>query len=165
MNPYDLIYVFSAGEPFINQEGTQYQVLRDLPFPAPGFAEQLSGMKKSEEKEFKLPFPSDYPRGELAGKEPSFKVRLVEIKQEILPELSDEFAGQIDPEFKTLSSLRERVATNLKLRAEEKARIDFEERVIEAVVDRAQVEFPPVLVEMEIDRLLSEQSSRLQMEG
>jgi len=153
------------GEPFINQEGTQYQVLRDLPFPAPGFAEQLSGMKKSEEKEFKLPFPSDYPRSELAGKEPSFKVRVVEIKQEILPELSDEFAGQVDPEFKTLNLLRERVATNLKLRAEEKARIDFEERVIEAVVDRAQVEFPPVLVEMEIDRLLSEQSSRLQMEG
>ncbi len=153
------------GEPFINQEGTQYQVLHDLPFPAPGFAEQLSGMKKSEEKEFKLQFPSDYSRSELAGKEPFFKVRVVEIKQEILPELSDDFAGQVDPEFKTLSSLRERVATNLKLRAEEKARIDFEERVIEAVVDRAQVEFPPVLVEMEIDRLLSEQSSRLQMEG
>jgi len=153
------------GEPFINQEGVQYQVLRDLPFPAPGFAEQLSGMKKSEEKEFKLQFPSDYPGSELAGKEPSFKVRVVEVKQEILPELSDDFAGQVDPEFKTLSSLRERVATNLKLRTEEKARIDFEERVIEAVADRAQVEFPPVLVEMEIDRLLSEQSSRLQMEG
>ena len=154
-----------GGEPFINQKGAQYQVLHDLPFPAPGFAEQLSGVKKGEEKEFKLQFPSDYPRSELAGKEPSFKVRVVEIKQEILPELSDDFAGQVAPEFKTLSSLRERVATNLKLRAEEKARIDFEERVIEAVVDRAQVEFPPVLVEMEIGRLLSEQSSRLQMEG
>jgi len=59
-------------KPFINQKGAQYQVLRELPLPAPGFAEQLVGMKRDEEKEFKLQFPSDYPRGELAGKEPSF---------------------------------------------------------------------------------------------
>jgi len=153
------------GEPFINQEGTQYQVLGDLPSPAPGFAEQLVGMKRDEEKEFKLQFPSDYPRGELAGKEPSFKVRIVEIKQEILPELNDDFARQVNPDFETLDSLRERVTTNLRLGAEEKARIDFEGRVIEAVVNLAQVEFPPILVEMEIDRLLNEQSRHLSMRG
>jgi len=153
------------GEPFINQEGTQYQVLGGLPSPAPGFAEQLVGMKRDEEKEFKLQFPSDYPRGELAGKEPSFKVRIVEIKQEILPELNDDFARQVNPDFETLDSLRERVTTNLRLGAEEKARIDFEGRVIEAVVNLAQVEFPPILVEMEIDRLLNEQSRHLSMRG
>jgi len=153
------------GEPFINQEGAQYQVLRDLPFPAPGFAKQLSAMKKGEEKEFKLQFPSDYPRGELAGKEPSFKVKVVEIKEEILPELNDEFARQFGPELKTVAAFREEVTNNLKLRADEKARIDFEGRVIEAVVDQAQVEFPPVLVEMEIHRLIDEQSRRFQMQG
>jgi len=153
------------GEPFINQGGAQYQVLRDLPFPAPGFAKQLSAMKKGEEKEFKLQFPSDYLRGELAGKEPSFKVKVVEIKEEILPELNDEFARQFGPELKTVAAFREEVTNNLKLRADEKARIDFEGRVIEAVVDQAQVEFPPVLVEMEIHRLIDEQSRRFQMQG
>jgi len=153
------------GEPFINQEGAQYQVLRDLPFPAPGFAKQLKEMKKGDEKEFRLQFPSDYPRGELAGKEPSFKVRVVEIKEEILPELNNDFARQADSGLETLDSLREKVATNLRLRAEEKVRIDFEERVVDAVVNLAQVEFPPILVEMEIDRLLDEQSRRFQMQG
>jgi trigger factor len=153
------------GEPFINQEGVQYQVFRDSPFPAPGFAKQLPGMKKGEEKEFKLQLPSDYPRGELAGKEPSFKVRVVEIKQEILPELNDEFAKQLGSELDTVAALREEVTNNLKLRAEEKARTDFEEKVIEAVADQAQVEFPPVLVEMEIHRLIDEQSRRFQMQG
>lgn len=153
------------GEPFINQKGAQYQTLRDLSFPAPGFAEQLVGMKKSEEKEFKLQFPSDYPRSELAGKESSFKVSVGEIKQEILPELNDDFARQVSPDFETLDSLREQITTNLKLRAEEKARVNFEERVVEAVVDVTRTEFPPILVEMEIDRLLDEQSRQLQMEG
>ncbi len=152
-------------EPFINQKGVQYQVLHDLPFPAPGFAEQLLEMRQGEDKEFKLQFPSDYPTGELAGKEPFFKVRINEIKQEKLPELDDELARGINPDFKTLDSLRERVSANLRLKAEEKARADFEERLVQAVVDITELEFPPVLVEMEIDRLIDRQLQRWQMSG
>jgi len=153
------------GKPYIDQKGIQYRVVRNYPFPAPGFAEQLSGMRRDEEKEFKLQFPLDFPRGELAGKEAWFKVRVAEIKQERLPELNDEFAREINPDFKTLDSLREQVSTSLRLKAEERAKIDFEERVIEAVVDLTKVEFPPILTEMEIDRLVNEQSQRWQMSG
>jgi len=152
-------------EPFINQKGAQYQVLNELSFPAPGFAEQLLGMKRDEEKEFKLQFPLDYPRGELAGKEPSFKVRVIEIKQERLPELNNKFAKGISPDFKSLKSLRKKVSTTLKLRAEEKGRMDFEEKVIEAVVDITELDFPPILIEIEIDHLINQQSRRWQMGG
>jgi len=153
------------GVPFVNQKVTQYQVLRDLTFPAPGFAEQLVGMKKSEEKEFKLPLPSDYPESELAGKEPWFKIKVIEIKQEILPELNDDFAKGINPDFKTLDSLRERVSIDLKHKVEENAKIDFEERVIGELVNLAEIEFPPILTEMEIDWLISQQLKRWQMIG
>lgn len=152
-------------KPFINQEGAQYQVVQNYSFPVPGFAEQLLGMGRDEEKEFQLQFPPDYPKGELAGKEASFKVRVVEIKQEVLPELNDELAKEIDPNFETLDSLREQVLADLKLRADEKARIDFEEQVTEAVVDITQVEFPPILVEMEVDRLLNQRLQRWQTGG
>ncbi len=151
------------GEPFVNQKGVQYQVLRDQPVPAPGFAEQLIGMKRDEDKEFKLQYPSDYSRSELAGKEPSFKVRVIEIKQERLPELNDEFAKEIAPDIETMDSLREQVSTQLRLRAEEKAKTDFEERVIEAVADVSQVEFPPILAEAEIAQFINRQAQSLQM--
>lgn len=151
--------------PFINKKGAQYQVLQDGPAPAPGFAEQLAGMKLDEEKEFRLKLPADYARSELAEKEPAFKVRIIEIKQELLPELNDEFARQVDSEVETLDSLKEKIDTNLKLRAEEGARVDYEERVVTAVADQAQLEFPPVLVEMEISRLFDEQLRRWQMGG
>jgi len=153
------------GTPFINQKGTQYQVIRDAPGPVPGFAEQLVGMKLDGEKEFKLKFPADYARSELAEKEPTFKVKIIEIKQELLPELNDEFARQVDSEVDTLSSLRQKIDASLRLRAEEATRIDYEEKVVGAVTDQAQLEYPPVLVEMEISRLLDEQLRRWQMSG
>ena len=152
-------------KPFIKKLGVQYQVIRDSIAPAPGFAEQLVGMKKEEDKEFKLKFPADYQRAELAGKEASFKVKAAEIKEEKLPELNDGFAKLVSPDFASVDALREKVAANLKLRAEEKARMDFEERVVNAVIDQSQVDFPPVIVEIEINRILNERARQLQMSG
>lgn len=152
-------------KPFINRKGAQYQVLQNYSFPIPGFAEQLLGMGRDEDKEFRLQFPPDYPNDKLVGKEAWFKVRVVEIKQERLPELSDGFAKEVAPDVETLDSLRERIYGNLQVRAGEKTRIDFEERLVEAVADGTQVEFPPILIEMEIDRLISQRLQRWQAAG
>ena len=151
-------------KPFINQKGSQYQVRRDSSAPAPGFAEQLLGMKRGEAKEFNLEYPSDYPRAELAGKEARFKVKIGEIKQEKLPELNDKLAREADPKFKTLASLRKQVSADLQRNAERKARLDFEDRVIETVTDTARVEFPPILVELEIDQLIAQRLRSWQMD-
>jgi trigger factor len=152
-------------QPFINQKGAQFQVVQDIIFPAPGFSQQLLGMEIDGEREFQLEFPADYPRDEMAGKTASFKVKVSEIKQEKLPEITDEFAQTVNQEFKTLDALREQVTTNLKLRAEEKARADLEEKAIDKAVELSQVEFPPILVEVEIDRLLNQQLQRWQAGG
>ncbi|MFC1915030.1 trigger factor, partial [Chloroflexota bacterium] len=152
-------------ETLINQKGAQYQVVRDAPFPALGFAEQLVEMKREEEKEFKLSLPPDYPKSELAGKEASFKVAVAEIKQEKLPELNDEFAKGLSADLENLSALQEQVKTNMKLRAEDKARADFEEQLVDAVVDISELEFPPILVELEINRLINQQMQRWQAAG
>lgn len=153
------------GKPFIDRQAVQYHVHHDSRVPVPGFAEQLVGMNRDEEREFKLKFPEDYSSKELAGKEGSFKVKVIEIKEEKLPELNDELAKQLNPELETASALRERVMANLKQQAEEQTRINHEEKVIEAVVSQAKVDFPPILVEAEIDHLLNEQDRRLQLGG
>jgi trigger factor len=153
------------GVPFMNQKVAQYQVQRDLSYPAPGFAEQLIGMQKGEEKEFKLQLPPDYPREDLAGKEPWFKIKVGEIKQEILPELDNDFAKLINPDFKDLNELREKISVDLKHRAEENAKIDFEERIIGELADQAEIEFPPILAEIEIDWLIGQQLRQWRMIG
>jgi len=153
------------GEPFVNRKGAQYQVMSGSPAPAPGFAEQLKGMGQNEEKEFKLKFPSDYSRNEFADKEASFKVKVTEIKQENLPKVTNSFAEQVDPEIKTLKSLRQRISEDLTRSREERNQRDFEQRVIEAVVDLSEVAFPPILVDNEIHSLIEDQSRRFQLQG
>jgi trigger factor len=152
-------------KPYVQKVGAQIQVVKDLISPAPGFADQLAGMKKEEEKEFTLNFPADYPNSKVAGKEGHFKVKLYEIKEEKLPELNDEFAGRVSPDFKTVDALRKEVVKGLQLRGEERIRMDFEERVINAAIERSRVDYPPILVELEINRILNEQVRQLRMTG
>ena len=94
-----------------------------------------------------------------------FKVKVDEIKQENLPPLDDALAGQVSKEFKTVADLRQEVVRNLKLQAEERSRMEFEEKVITTVMEQATVAYPPVLVEMEINRIINEQARQVQMSG
>jgi len=147
-------------KPFINQKSAQYQVVEGLTFPAPGFPEQILGMKREEEKDFKLSFPADYPRTELAGKEASFHVRLTEIKEEKLPDLNDEFAKQVHPEATTMEELRQRVTQELEARAAAKSRMDYEERILDKAVEGSVIEYPPIMIEGEIERMLRQMGDK-----
>jgi len=149
-------------KPVVNRKDIQSQVVKESPFPAPGFWEQLEGLEKGQEKEFSLSFADDYEPSQFAGKEYHFKVLVSEIKEKNLPELDDEFAKSLGQSFETLESLRQRVASNLKTMAEEEARKRIEEKAIDALVEQSKVDFPPVMVEHEIDRLIRERETSLE---
>lgn len=152
-----------GGEELERREGVQYQVIADFAFPVPGFAEKLVGLEKDKEAEFTLSFPADHERTELAGQECWFKVLVSETKEKRLPDPDDDFARSVSEEFETFEALRERVASNLRGMAEQQAKRAYEEKVVDAMVDQAKVEFPPVLVESEVDRLISDQERELSL--
>jgi len=144
------------GEPFPIRKDVVYEVVKEARLPLPGFAEKLEGTAKGEEKSFVLSYPQDYEMKELAGKDHAFKVTVKEIKEKKLAEVDDEFAKSLGKE--DLASLREQIESNLKARAEERARIDLEQKAVDALVELGEVEYPPVLVDREIDRLLNEEA-------
>ena len=153
------------GEPFVNQKGVQYQVTAGNLSPAPGFAEQLVGMKKDEEKEFNLTYPADYPQKEVQGNDVTFKVKAIEIKVEKLPEMTDEFAKQLGSEITGVEVMRQKISEDLKKRVEERCKRDFEDKVIEAATAMSQVDYPPILVEAEVQRSLERNLRFLQSTG
>lgn len=141
----------------IEQKAAQYQVRAGQTFPVLGFAEQLVGMNPGEEKEFEMEYPADYGDEELAGNKVKFTVKAIEIKKEVLPETSDEFAKTVGAEFETMDGLRARALKDMTERAEQQAKIDFEEEVVHSLADISKIEYPPVMVESEITSIINQQ--------
>ncbi len=144
------------GETFPIRKDVVYEVNKGTKLPLPGFSEKLEGMVKGEEKGFTLSYPADYEMQELAGKDHAFKVTVSEVKEKKLPELDDEFAKALGKE--DMASIREQISSNLKARAEERARLELEQKAVDAAVELSEVEYPPVLVDREIERLLKDEA-------
>jgi len=138
----------------VDEKEGLYQLEPDPPNAVPGFAEKVEGAEKGEERVFTLTLPED--RGELGGKECNFKVVVNEIKTKNLPELDDEFAKSLGQGLETLDSLKEMISTEIRSRKEWEAKSKLEEQAIEALVALARAEFPDVMVQNEIDRLIDE---------
>lgn len=138
----------------IDEKEGLYQLEPDPPSAVPGFAEKMEGAEKGEERVFTLTLPED--RGELSGKECNFKVTVNEIKAKNLPELDDEFAKSLGQGLEAMDSLKERIGTEIRSRKEWEAKTRLEEQAIEALTALARTEFPDVLIQNEIDRLIDE---------
>jgi len=149
-----------------SHEGQQVLLVKDSMLPLPGFSEHLAGMAVGEEKQFTIAFAADYRLKELAGKEFEFKVKLNEVKEKHLPELDDEFAKSLGEGMDTIDALRKYAADGLKRAAEDRASKEYEDKVMEAVVNSvAKLEYPPVLVEDEINRTMRDRDMAMRDRG
>lgn len=70
----------------------------------PGFEDQIIGMKTGEEKDIDVKFPENYAP-QLAGKDATFKIKLHEVKEKVLPEINDDLA--LDANYEGVSNLEE----------------------------------------------------------
>ncbi|MEW6033251.1 MAG: trigger factor [Chloroflexota bacterium] len=149
----------------LNEKDAPYRVLKGLDMPLPGFAEKLEGAAIGEEREFGLIFPEDHPATEFRGKECQFKVKVTEVKEQTLPAVDDAFAKSLGVACETSEALREKVKADLKVRVEAVERARFEDRALQMLVECAQIEYPPVLLEAEVDRLIKQQVERVERGG
>jgi len=140
-------------------------VVKGSLFPLPGFVENLEGMEKGGEKDFVLPYPSDFRFKELAGKEYHFRVKVIEVEEKHLPELNDDFVKGLGQSMEDVASLRDSVAAGLRKAAEEMAAREHERKIVEAVTAASKVEFPGILVDQEIDSLLRERDMVFREQG
>ena len=144
--------------PLVNEDDAEFQLAEGRTISLPGFSIALLGHQKGDEFEFDLSIGDDATDERLRGKQAHYRVRIKEVKEEVLPEPDDDFARQVGEGFPSLTALRTRVEDDLRQALEKEAEHQYHERALDALVSRAEVEFPPVLVEREAERLLREQS-------
>jgi trigger factor len=148
------------GNPIPLRKDLEYELIKDYQVPLPGFVDQIVGCTKGEEKAFTLSYPEDYEHKDLAGKEYKIKIKINEIKNRELPELDEEFAKTVGEE--NIEVLKEKINKDLQVRAEQQSNIEYEKKVIDKVAEISDVQYPPVIVQMEIDSVVNEESRNFQ---
>lgn len=130
----------------------------------PGFEDQLIGANKGDEVEVKVTFPEEYHAEDLAGKDAVFNVTIKEIKFKELPELDDEFAKDVS-EFETLDELKADIRKKLEENAKTRAEREIREKVLDKVVANTEIDIPEVMVETEVDNMLTDFDFQLRYQG
>ena len=148
--------------PIIRNKGITFELNSEFAKEIPGLADKLVGMKKGEESKFKLNLPDDFGNKVVAGKEVEFTVTIQDVRGMTLPELDDEFAKKVSPGIESLEALKDRIRTNLKSEKERNAVANYEEKVIEKLIEISKLEYPPVMIDMELQDLIEEYKRQLQ---
>ena len=129
-----------------------------------GFEAQVEGMKIGEEKDINVTFPTPYHSKDLEGKPAVFKVKLLGIREKVLPEINDEFAANVS-EFNTLKELKDSIKKEISEHKEHHAMQDAENALIDAVVKNATLEVPKSMVDSQIDHTINDMAQRLAYQG
>ena len=154
---------FVDGVAFDGGKGENYPLELGTGAFIPGFEEQVAGHKSEEEFDVNVTFPEEYQE-DLAGKEAVFKCKIHEIKHKELPELDDDFAKDVS-EFDTLDELKEDVKKQIAEKKETEAKNDFENKLLELVIENIEAEIPDCMFDQKVDEMVQDYAYRLQMQG
>ena len=146
----------------INEPDGVYLISEEIERPFPGFANKLIGLESDKPSTFELDIPKDFNDEKLAGNTISFNVTVKDIKERILPEVTDEFAQSLGAEYEDLDSLKSEIRKSLKSEAEAEAVRDFRENIISELINTATIELPPLLVQLESEHMVNEQERMVQ---
>ena len=155
---------FVDGVAFDGGKGENYPLTIGSGAFIPGFEEQLVGAEIGKEVEVKVTFPEDYQAENLKGKDAVFKCTVKEIKEKQLPELDDEFAGEVS-EFDTLAEYKEDVKKTLTEKKQKDAKNAKENAAVDAVVAVCEMEIPEAMLETQQKQMLDEFAQRISMQG
>jgi len=117
----------------------------------PKFDEALIGLKKEDETEVDIDFEENFYHTKLAGKSVNFKIKIVDIKELVLPELNDEFASNLGADLKDLDSLKNELKNAITSQEEKRIDNELKQRLLEKISEGIDFELPEVLVDAEID--------------
>jgi trigger factor len=130
----------------------------------PGFDEKITGAKKGEIKEFKLPYPKDFHQKNLAGKNVEFKVEIKDVFQREIPAMDDELAKNFGG--KDLADLKAMIEKDIlgqkSFEAERKTELDMLEKIL------AKTRFedlPEMLVTNETEKMMIELEENVSRQG
>ena len=130
----------------------------------PGFEDQLVGVSAGESRDVNVTFPTEYHAEHLAGKAAVFACTVKAVQKKELPEIDDEFIGDIS-EFETVDEWK---ADKKAKMLEEKKQFNDNMRenlAVKGACDNAQVDIPDCMIDRQIDYMMQDLKYRLAGSG
>lgn len=152
------------GEAINGADGKDYPLLLGSKTFIPGFEDNLLGVKAGEEKTFTLTFPKDYGVKALANKKVTFAVTVKTVYEIAEPTLDDAFAATVGP-FTSVDQLKTDIKKQLRSEKENQVARQFENDIIQDIVEGSKVALPHSLVSEQIERLKNEIRQNLTYRG
>lgn len=148
--------VIMNGEPLAGGSSTRHPIQLGEGHFIPDFENKLQGIVAGDEREITMTFPDDFSSAELRGKHATARVRAHEVKQRVIPELTDDFAKKLG-KFESLQHLSRELKKSMLLEREEKEQDRLGGELTEKLADISTFGALPVsLIEREIDRRIQE---------
>jgi trigger factor len=147
---------FVGGEPFPETQKTENFTMKiGAGAISKNLDEELIGMKPGEEKEITVNFPEDHFNDKLANHEITFHVKLHEIREEILPEIDDEFAKKLG-QYETLDDLKNAIKDNLNEGYNKRVEQELNEQIYKDLIEKTDFELPESMVDYELNNIIDE---------
>ncbi len=124
-----------------------------------GLDDHITGAEAGSSFTFDGPLPDGF--GERAGQSVTFEVTVNEVKERVLPELTDEWVDE-NTEFETVDDLTNELRERLREAKMTAVSRQFSERSLSTLVDQVDVELPEALVRSEMDEHLHRFVHRLE---
>ncbi len=138
---------------------------QENPMEPAGLDEELVGLTPGEEKSFEIAWPEDSP-SMYAGNTVRFSVEVHKTQAFETPaELTDEIAQNFGPDFENAADLLDNLRENALQEATQQAEAEHAQKVLQELIDMSDLAYPPVAVDLEIDRLVRNFDMRIRQMG
>lgn len=157
---------FIGDEAFEGGEAKGYELELGSGSFIPGFEDQLEGKVAPVDTEVNVIFPENYQVADLAGKEAKFEVTIHDVKEKVLPELTDEFVKEFSKEAaSTVAEYKEKLRGEIRVQKEEAAAKVYSDKVISTAVENAKLTVPTKLIDQEVNSMFEQFAGNLSRQG
>ncbi|MBK8050649.1 MAG: trigger factor [Anaerolineales bacterium] len=156
----------AGGEETVVLNETDWDVTPDQenPMEPPGFDQELVGLKAGDEKTFVLSWPVD-GQSIYAGKAATFNVKVKGVQAYEKPALNDDFAKLVSSDVETIDELTNDIRESIEANEKSRVQDEFITQALDAVVDMSTLNYPPIVIEDQLDSMLADTEQRLRQMG
>ncbi len=150
--------------PFEGGKGENYPLVLGSGSFIPGFEDQIVGHKVGDSFDVNVTFPEQYQAEDLAGKDAVFKCDLLGLKENVLPELDDEYVSDTT-DFETVDEYKEDVRKKVTERKEKNAEATKQNQALEKLVEASSMELPEPMIRFQQQKMIDDFAQQLMYQG